>query len=236
MPNAYFQFRQFTIQQDRCAMKVCTDSCILGAWTATRLNASASVLDVGAGTGLLSLMLAQESPVKIDAIELDQESAQQAAENIAASPWPHRIHLIHQDVRHFAPKHDYDFIISNPPFFENDLLSPSSGKNKAKHAETLNLEEIISIIQQLLNTRGAFSILVPFHRTDYIERLAAAKGFYLREKMLIRQTPSHAPFRSVLLFSPKESLSIGEQELTIRDDQGKETVELLHLMKAYYIR
>ena len=217
-------------------MKVCTDSCILGAWTAARLNASETVLDIGAGTGLLSLMLAQESPAKIDAIELDRESAQQAAENIAASPWSHRIHLIHQDVRHFAPKHDYDFIISNPPFFENDLLSPSSGKNKAKHAETLNLEEIISIIQRLLNARGAFSILVPFHRTDYIEKLAAAKGFHLREKMLIRQNPLHTPFRSVLLFTPKASSSMDIQELTIRDDQGKETVELLHLMKAYYIR
>jgi tRNA1Val (adenine37-N6)-methyltransferase len=236
MSNSYFQFRQFTIQQNRCAMKVCTDSCIFGAWTAARLNASATILDVGAGTGLLSLMLAQESAAKIDAIELDPESAQQAAENIAASPWPHRIHLVHLDVRQFAPGHDYDFIISNPPFFEGDLLSPSSGKNKSKHAETLNLEEIISIVQRLLHARGAFSILVPFHRTDYIEKLAVAKGFHLREKMLIRQTPAHMPFRSLLLFSQEESTSIGEQELTIRDGRGNETPELLDLMKSYYIR
>ncbi|MDP4213910.1 MAG: methyltransferase [Bacteroidota bacterium] len=236
MPNTWFKFRQFTIHQDRCAMKVCTDSCILGAWMASRLRTCQNILDIGAGTGLLSLMLAQQHHAVIDAIELDQEAAGQAAENFAASPWSDRIHLIHQDVRHYTFLHGYDFIISNPPFFEDDLLSPSSGKNKAKHAETLNLEALVTIISRTLNTHGAFGMLVPLPRSAYAEKLAAGKGYFLQEKMLIRQTPAHAPFRSILLFSGKESGLTVEQELTIRDEQGKETPELLDLMKDYYLR
>ena len=216
-------------------MKVCTDSCILGAWTATRLKGSQRVLDIGAGTGLLTLMLAQQNPLAIDAIELDADAFEQATENIAASPWPARIHLKQGDARNYDFNHTYDFIITNPPFFEAGLLSPSPAKNKARHAETLTLEELLSIILRNLKKSGSFSILLPSHRTDYFENLAREKGFFLQEKCLVKQTPAHTPFRSVLLFAFKQAAPTNIQQLTIRNEKGNETTELQHLLKDYYL-
>jgi tRNA1Val (adenine37-N6)-methyltransferase len=235
MSNHYFRFKQFTIQQERCSMKVCTDSCILGAWTATRLKGSESVLDIGAGTGLLTLMLAQKNQARFDAIELDQNAFEQATENIKQTPWSNAIQLIKGDVRRHAFTHPYDFIITNPPFFESDLRSPSPEKNKARHDDALTFEELISVIQPLLKPGGAFSILLPFHRTNYFEKLASAKGFFLEEKLLVRQSPAHEPFRSVLFFSNTKSPSVYMQELTIRDENGQETADLLRLLKDYYL-
>ena len=217
-------------------MKVCTDSCILGAWTAIRLNGSRQMLDIGAGTGLLTLMLAQKNPSHFDAIEMDEAAFRQAVENIAASSWSTRINLINGDARQYAFSHKYDFIITNPPFFEADLLSSSLAKNKARHASTLSLEELLSVILRHLHTSGAFSILLPYHRTDYFEKLARNKGFFLQEKLLVKQTPTHSPFRSVLLFALKEAVPVDVRKLTIRDEEGKETTEFLDLLKDYYLR
>jgi tRNA1Val (adenine37-N6)-methyltransferase len=236
MSNPYFQFRQFTIKQDRCTMKVCTDSCILGAWTARRLNGSGQVLDIGSGTGLLSLMLAQKNRAGFDAIDLDPEACGQATENVAESPWSSNIHVINADARHYRFSRNYDFIIANPPFFESDLPSPSPEKNKARHADTLSLEELISVIHHNLQKQGAFSILLPFHRTDYFEKLALDKGFSLREKLMIRQTPGHRPFRSILLFARRPAKQIPTQELIIRDEEGNESPGLLELLADYYLR
>ncbi|HCL83101.1 MAG TPA: tRNA methyltransferase, partial [Chitinophagaceae bacterium] len=129
MSNSFFRFKKFTIQQDRCAMKVCTDSCILGAWTAGRLQGAARVLDIGTGTGLLPLMLAQKTGATLDTIESDPEAVVQAGENIRQSPWAGRIRLLAGDVRTYPFTSFYDFIIANPPFFESDLRSPVDKKN-----------------------------------------------------------------------------------------------------------
>ena len=128
MGNQYFQFKRFTVQQAGSAMKVCTDACIQGAFTAAyireQLPGASPVLDIGAGTGLLSLMLAQSGNGTIDAVELDAAAAQQAAENFAASPWSERLRVFHTDIAHFNPAQRYPFIITNPPFFDNDLQGP----------------------------------------------------------------------------------------------------------------
>src|ERR1700684_2120654 len=150
MPNSYFRFKQFIIHQDKSAMKVCTDSCIFGAWTVKHLNGAKKILDAGAGTGLLSLMLAQKSESQIDSIELDPDSAVQALENIMASPWSKRIRLLEGNVLYYPLRSEYDFIISNPPFFDSDLRSPMEKKNKAKHEETLKLDELIVFIRNHL--------------------------------------------------------------------------------------
>ncbi|HVY75391.1 MAG TPA: methyltransferase [Puia sp.] len=236
MPNPYFRFKQFTIQQDRCSMKVCTDSCILGAWTAVRLGASRSVLDIGAGTGLLSLMLAQESAANIEAIELDQAAAEQAQENIAASPWNDRIRLVSGDIRLQDFPERFDFIISNPPFFGSDLRSPQREKNVAKHDESLTLEELLRQIGRLLKPGGAFSVLLPFHRTAWFEGLAIENGFMLQDKLIVRQTPKHEPFRSVLLFRDQKPASVNPDEMVVRDESGQESRQLLSLLSPYYIR
>ncbi len=217
-------------------MKVCTDSCILGAWTAVRLGASRSVLDIGAGTGLLSLMLAQESAANIEAIELDQAAAEQAQENIAASPWNDRIRLVSGDIRLQDFPERFDFIISNPPFFGSDLRSPQREKNVAKHDESLTLEELLRQIGRLLKPGGAFSVLLPFHRTAWFEGLAIENGFMLQDKLIVRQTPKHEPFRSVLLFRDQKPASVNPDEMVVRDESGQESRQLLSLLSPYYIR
>jgi tRNA1Val (adenine37-N6)-methyltransferase len=236
MPNTYFRFKQFTIQQDRTAMKVCTDSCILGACTALRLQGAKKILDIGTGTGLLSLMLAQKTMAHIDSIESDTDSFSQAVENINQSSWHDRIRIIEGDARHYSFDSKYDIIISNPPFYESDLRSPVHKKNKAKHEVSLSLDELMQVILANLSDDGVFSILLPFHRTNYFLKLATANGFFLREKITIKPTPSHEAFRSICLFGYKKPEHPILEDLTIKNGEGKNSLKFAELMKDYYER
>jgi tRNA1Val (adenine37-N6)-methyltransferase len=216
-------------------MKVCTDSCILGAWTALRLGGVKKVLDIGTGTGLLPLMLAQKSSALLDTIESDPESARQAEENIMQSPWPDRIRLIEGDVRRFLFEDEYDFIITNPPFYESSLRSPSDKKNRVKHDESLTLEVLIKVIRSCLHSDGAFSILLPFHRTEYFEKIAAENGFFQQEKLIIRQTPQHAPFRTICMYRYKNPDPLPVEELIIKDPHGGDSIKFRELVNDYYL-
>jgi len=217
-------------------MKVCTDSCMLGAWTALRLlNRDKIILDIGTGTGLLALMLAQKSEATLDAIESDPDACAQAAENIMSSPWPRRIRVYSGDVRHYPFQAGYDFIITNPPFYESDLRSPEPKKNKARHDFSLTLEELIKVLRFKLRTDGRFSILLPYHRVDYFERLAGENDFFLLEKLTIKQTPKHDPFRSICLFGFQKPKKIVSNEWQIKDEGEKYTPEFIELMRDYYL-
>jgi tRNA1Val (adenine37-N6)-methyltransferase len=137
MPNTWFQFKEFKIEQEKCDMKVCTDSCLFGAWIADKIQKKiiepATILDIGSGTGLLSLMTAQKSNAKIDAVEINKNAYLQTKENFKASKYKERLQAFNVDVKHWNDKKKYDLIISNPPFFENDLPSANQNKNFAKH-------------------------------------------------------------------------------------------------------
>jgi tRNA1Val (adenine37-N6)-methyltransferase len=222
------------VQQDRCAMKVCTDSCIMGDWTARRLSGVHTLLDIGTGTGLLPLMLAQKSGAHIDTIETDPASFAQAEENIQRSPWADRIRVIEGDARIYAFQSIYDFIITNPPFYESDLPSPEQRKNKARHGESLQLDELILIVRSRLKQDGMFSILLPFHRKNHFEELALANGFFLHEELTIRQTPSHAPFRSISLFGSQQPESTVTDEWPIKTEDEIYSPQFRELMKDYY--
>jgi len=215
-------------------MKVCTDSCILGAWTASRLGYAKNMLDIGSGTGLLPLMLSQKNEIPIDTIELDPESAAQARENIQQSPWAGQIQVLEGDARNFSFHTQYDFIITNPPFYESDLHSPLEKKNKAKHDKSLTLEQLMDIVDKNLRQDGNFSILLPFHRTAYFDDLAAAHGFSPRERLVIRQTPAHTPFRSIGRFSRQTPSEVPAEELIIQDEKRKNSQAFGKLMGDYY--
>src|SRR5688572_28253839 len=158
MPNSYFKFKQFTVNRDRAAMKVTTDACLFGAWAARSARQSAvgqsgspgihHVLDIGTGTGLLSLMMAQQINAEIDAIELDEDAFEQAQQNMASSPWHDNLFVIQGDAKDMAYVlgKEYDIIVSNPPFYENELESPDLKKNRAHHSAGLSLDELLSII------------------------------------------------------------------------------------------
>jgi tRNA1Val (adenine37-N6)-methyltransferase len=220
-------------------MKVCTDACILGAWAADKIRNklidASTVLDIGAGTGLLSLMLAQKSHGKIDAIEIEKISFGQAAYNFEQSPWSNRVHIFKADVKEFSSETTYSFIISNPPFYENDLLSPVENKNVAKHNTGLNINELIEVIKRLLGKTGSFAILIAYHKIARLEEVAKENYFFLREKLLIRPTPKHNYFRGVLLFDRQHNGSYVENELIIRNDDGNYSGDFIELMKDYYL-
>lgn len=239
MPNTYFQFKQFTIHQDRCAMKVTTDSCLFGAWVAeevrSRMSEVRSVLDIGAGTGLLSLMLAQQINASITAIEIDKDTFEQAVENITASPWKNHINVIHSDIKDFIPAHKYDCIISNPPFYENEWQSGDVQKNIAHHSHQLLIDELLDIIRNLLKPEGTFYLLLPYKRHNEIIKLFQQKNIFIVKKILIRQSEEHDYFRFIIKAQLKEGNETITEEISIRNSKNDYTAAFTTLLKDYYL-
>jgi tRNA1Val (adenine37-N6)-methyltransferase len=237
MSNGYFRFTQFTVWQDKCAMKVCTDACLFGAWTANRIKSTRRMLDIGAGTGLLSLMAAQKSTGPIDAVEIDTVASVQAGENFQRSPWPERLSVINASVQQYADtfKGQYDLIFSNPPFFSKDLKSPDGKRNLAFHSEALSLEELFHAAQKMLAPKGLFSLIVPYHRAPFIEKIGEEEGFYVLEKVNVRQTVRHSYFRTMYLFCRMPEADAAVSEITIKNEHHQYTPEFSEIMKDYYL-
>lgn len=236
MPNPYFQFKQFTVFHDRCAMKVTTDACLFGAWCAEEISKTAStqLLDIGAGTGLLSLMIAQKNSLKIDAIEIDKDAAQQASENMALSPWKENSNVIHEDIATFHAGKKYDCIVSNPPFYENELTSPQERKNLAHHSSQLPFSQLLQLIKDLLAGEGVFFLLLPFKRIKEAEALIDQQQFYIHKKVVVHPSVSHPPFRVMFMCSPKNKETAASQ-IFIRDENQHYTPAFVALLKEYYL-
>lgn len=206
MANNYFQFKQFIIRQDKCAMKVCTEGCLFAAIVANEKIVMNRCLDIGTGTGLLSLMLVQKNDtLLVDAVEIEADAALQAAENICVSPWTNRINVINEDILTCTLQPDYDCIISNPPFYENQLQSNNDAINKARHHSSLTVLQLIDIVVKNLSARGTFAILLPYQRIDIFKLACAKAGLFLYKEILVSQTEKHSFFRAVLFFSKVES-------------------------------
>ncbi len=238
MANNYFQFKQFTVQQETAALKVSTDSCLFGAWVAEEVRSKKEevrrVLDIGTGSGLLMLMLAQKCKAAIDGIEIDEPSFRQTKENIEASAWKERLLVFHGDVKEFQFQQKYDFIISNPPFYEGDLKSGTSNRNVAMHDEGLKLDELLQVVDQNLSEVGSFAVLLPYHRAEQFITLAGKLGLFLSVQLNVKQTVNHSFFRSMLLFSRVHAIP-NMQELSIKDVSNQYTVSFTQLLKDYYL-
>lgn len=193
------------------------------------------ILDIGTGTGVLSLILAQQFETDIDAVEIDAAAAQQAKENFAASPWHGRLQVFQTGVQEFNPEKKYGLIISNPPFFESDLRSANAAKNAAKHDTTLTLEELISIIKKNLSDSGAGAILIPFHRTVAVKKMIAEADLFITNETSVKQTPLHSYFRTMLLFS-KTTREKKEEEIIIHDMERVYTERFVELLRPYYLK
>jgi len=240
MPNDYFQFKQFLIKQDKCAMKVCTDACLFGAWGAEKVLSSKfkvlSCLDIGTGTGLLSSMLAQKNlNAIIDAVEIDKAAAEQAKENFNSSLWRERLNVYNESIQQFAKSINkkYDVIICNPPFYENDLKSENQKRNIALHSGALSLGELISIVDLLLKDDGNFFCLLPFHRTKYFEALIEKK-LSAREKVFIKQTPKHNYFRT-MFWVGRNAMGVKQSEIIIMNEGNEYTKGFRELLGKYYL-
>lgn len=236
MANHYFQFKQFTIQQQHCAMKVTTDGCLFGAWVADfcqQLLPENRVLDIGAGTGLLSVMLTQKCTAQIDAVEIDNAAAQQAVANFQASPWGKRLEVHETDIQQYNAT-PYDLIITNPPFFDNDLKSTDTKRNLALHSSALSLEELLVNITRLFSPNGQFAVLLPYHRVAFFEDLAVANGYHLHKKTLVQQTPRHPYFRGMLVFGFAKKETIVDSIVIKANNEY--TAEFRELLKDYYLQ
>jgi tRNA1Val (adenine37-N6)-methyltransferase len=241
LPNSYFKFKQFTIHQDRCAMKVTTDACLFGAWAAREVESEKlkveSSLDIGTGTGLLSLMLAQKIKTQVDCIEIDRDAAQQAKENAESSPWKERIGVINADVKKFPLKQKYDLIISNPPFYEKEIRSSKDNKNLAHHSDELKLDELLRIIRDNLAVAGDFFLLLPYKRNEEVKKLFKNHQLHIEKIVFVRQSTKHDYFRIMLKgkLIQKEIEATEFEEMSIWDEQQKYTAQFVDLLKDYYL-
>jgi len=223
-------------------MKVTTDACLFGAWVVNKVKSEKSkiksVLDIGTGTGLLSLMLAQKnSEIKIDAIEIDKDAAEQANVNVRSSPWKEHINILQADVKEFSFEKEFDLIISNPPFYENEIRSATDSKNVAHHSENLTLKELLVIIKDNLSKTGSFFLLLPYKRNEEIKKLLKDHELSILKILLVRQSVKHNYFRIMLKgkLSDQENIETEFNEMSIWDDSQQYTDEFKQLLKDYYL-
>ena len=236
MANGYFQFKQFTIRQQHCAMKVGTDGTLLGAWA----QASAGlcrVLDVGTGTGLIALMMAQRYPeARAIAIDIDEKAVFQAQENVSASPFADRIKVIEADVQTFEDSEKFDFIVCNPPFFEDSLVCPDPQRTEARHTVSLGYRQLMASAFRLLKDNGRFSVIIPADCRSRLESEAHLRGFFISRLCSVQTTPVKAPKRYMIEFAkhPVNEIDITngilEQSPQIRSDWYRE------LTQEFYIK
>lgn len=236
MAKDYFEFKQFKVYQTQAGLKVCTDSCVLGAWASPK--SSIKILDIGTGTGLLSLMLAQNTDSSITAIELDLASYQQAKINISSSPWASQIHLLHtslQDFVRLSKGQCYDFIICNPPFFKNHLLTQNEQKKMALHDGSLSMSDLLAGVQKLLSQSGEFVVMYPAYEAAHFAKLAVERDLFCCKCLHIYHSPSHQKiFRTLQIFQKKAVKEAQEDALFIKDEAGAYHPDFERLLRSYY--
>jgi tRNA1Val (adenine37-N6)-methyltransferase len=236
MSNHYFQFKQFRVEQDHCAMKVSTDACIQGAWAPVSAHVK-RVLDIGAGTGLLSLMLAQRYPgILIDAIELDSNAARQAKDNCDASSWANRLSVVQGDVRTHCFSARYDLIICNPPFFTNSLLGDTPPRNIARHTLSLTYPDLLDSFKQLLSDDGYACIMLPPPEYGQWHALLQQNDWHIQRELFVKATPAAAPNRIISLCSRAPAINVTEETLIIRNSENGYTPAFKALLAAYYLQ
>jgi tRNA1Val (adenine37-N6)-methyltransferase len=235
--NPYFQFKQFRIVQERSAMKVGMDGVLLGAWA----NASGAerILDIGTGTGLIALMLAQKNAsAQIDAIEIDRDACDEAAFNVQQSEWSGRIKLFCKSFQEFTSRKEakYDLIVSNPPFFSNGIKAPDKTRAQARHTETLPLDVLISGAANMLSEKGKIALVLPIESLQEIENLAANNQLFLSRVCRVKPNPQKPTFR-ILIELANSACTIQESELMIEFEKHHDyTPEYKALTTDFYLK
>lgn len=234
--NDYFQFRQFRVGHRRSSMKVGTDAVLLGAWVdLTRIH---SILDVGTGTGILALMLAQRTggKVKIEAIEIDNQAAMDAAENFSVSPWAGVFQLHTLRVQQFQPKQKYDLIISNPPYFINSLKPPDASRKTVRHNDAMTFDDLLVLAANHLNRpSGRLALILPVAESDIFSRKASVHGLYLFRQCNFR-TRMHKPIERKLMEFSFLNSSLQTTELCLYENGDVWTQAYQQLTGQFYLK
>jgi tRNA1Val (adenine37-N6)-methyltransferase len=236
MPNAHFAFKQFTIQQDKCAMKVGTDAVLLGSWV--KPNGAKRILDIGTGTGVIALMIAQRSEALIDGIDIDDSACLQATENVASSPWSERVRILHHSLQEYSHETTtrYELIVSNPPYFLDSSKANGLERTTARHADLLPYDQLLESVIRLLDKKGKFCVILPVKEASILRELAKERGLQLSKLMRVRtRTAKETEKRHIMQFEHSPS-SFSEDTIVIEKDERHDyTDEYKELTKEYYL-
>jgi tRNA1Val (adenine37-N6)-methyltransferase len=227
-----FRFKQFSVDDSMCAMKVGTDAVLLGVWV--NIDHAATILDIGTGCGLIALMAAQRSKAKITAIDIDESASLQSKENFLASPWPERLVTVHGAVQQLNSANSFDLIICNPPFFKNALKAPDKQRNIARHNDELSFESLLVSVDRLLNNNGTFAFILPNDEAQQVITLAAAHQLYPNRCCNVLSREGKSSNRLLVELSHKESV-IDRETLIIRDHNNQYTLQYKELTKDFYL-
>ena len=233
-----FQFKQFSLEQDRCAMKIGTDGVLLGAWAPIENNPF-SILDIGAGTGVIALMLAQRSSAEqIDALEIDEEAYEQSVDNFENSPWSDRLFCFHAGLDEFVeePEDEYDLIVSNPPFYTDDYKSDNEQRDLARFADAMPFEDLIEAADLLLSENGVLAVIIPVKEEENFLALAKEYELYPLKITKVKGTTTTEIKRSLLAFSRYEKIDFPIDELIIETSRHQYTPEYIELTKEFYLK
>ena len=235
MPEDRFRFKRFTVRHDRCAMKVTTEACLFGAWLASQDLSPRRMLDIGCGSGLLMLMLAQSFDCPVDGIELDPDACGQCQENLSASPWQERLKADQGDAASLRPPHAYDLILSNPPFHSKALKSGNRRTDMARHDETLTLPRLAHAVGDMLSDDGTFAVWLPCKRAEEMEDILEAKGWSISKRVRVSVRRGAAAFRTLLLWEKTKHSATEEEEMYIREADGDYSERFKGLLAPYYL-
>ena len=237
MSKNYFIFKKFSINQSNCAMKIGTDAVLLGAW-ATVENYLNSILDIGTGTGIIALMLAQRSNAElIDALEIDADAYEQCVENFENSKWSDKLFCYHASLLEFTEEIDdkYDLIVSNPPFYSEDYKTQNTKKDLARFQDAMPFEHLLESVSKLLSENGIFSVIVPFKEEKDFVRLASNYNLYSNRILHVKGNPNSEIKRSLIEFSFNE-ITIKIEELIIETSRHQYTEDYINLTKDFYLK
>ena len=233
-----FTFKQFAIEQDRCAMKIGTDGVLLGAWAPID-NHPFSILDIGTGTGIIALMLAQRSAAQqIDALEIDEAAYEQATDNFENSPWNDRLFCFHAGLDEFIeePEEEYDLIVSNPPFYSEDYKTENESRDLARFQDAMPFEQLLEAADLLLSEHGIFAVIIPFKEEENFIAFANEFELYPLKITRVKGTPTTEIKRSLLAFSRNETTDLPIDELVIETARHVYTQEYIGLTKDFYLK
>lgn len=235
-----FTFKEFTVHQDKTAMKIGTDAVLLGAWTSLKNNPT-TILDIGSGTGILALMLAQRSnAMTIDAVEIEENAYEQTVENFEKSDWADRLFCYNASFQDFVSEmieenEQYELIISNPPFYTTTFETENTPRNKARFTSSLSFENLLNGVSKLLSENGIFTSIIPFKEESNFVQIANKNGLFLNKVCRVRGNISSEIKRSLLEFS-FEKLQIKENELIIETHRHQYTKKYIDLTKDFYLK
>ncbi len=232
-----FHFKKFSIDDSQSAMKIGTDAVLLGAWAPC--STETSILDIGAGSGILALMMAQRNPgVTVDAVEIDHEAATSATHNAKLSPWHSSINIINTSLQVFAQDKQagYSLVICNPPFFTNSLKAPDAARNTARHNDSLPVDELLFFTSRLLNLNGKASFILPAADAENWLAVASGCNLHLTHCTLVRSYPDREPHRALLSFCRTPQADIAKNEICIYSGRNTYSSEYKALTRDFYLK